>query len=68
MATLGQFNRNQVSHMTEQFTRHRDFKRLFKIGAVMIPTEALAVFINLRSYFMKNSNYKKAELSFLYSL
>jgi hypothetical protein len=35
----GQFNRNQVSQGTQQFTRQCDLKvRLFKMGLVMIPT------------------------------
>jgi len=39
MGTPGQFKKNQVSHVTQQFTRHCDLKgRLFKMELVMIPT------------------------------
>jgi len=35
----GQFNRNQVSQATQQFTRYCDLKgHLFKMGLVIIPT------------------------------
>jgi hypothetical protein len=40
MEAPGQFNRNQVSQATQQFTRHCDLKGcLFKMELVMTPTD-----------------------------